>query len=127
MVRSLTFLTVPLFKHVNNNHKAIIDVQADELGDISTNLTKYFNDLSNMIDASDFDKLDDAIVEQNLLFKLLEKYRKNQVKRIKQQEVGTRNSMLYLNILSELRNILLYSINVVKAQRDFVKYSGNQE
>ena len=127
MVRSLTFLTIPLFKHVNNNHKAIIEVQANELNDISNSLTNYFSKLSIMIESSDFDKLDDVIEDQSTLFKLLEKYRKNQVKRIKQQEVGTRNSMLYLNVLSELRNILLYSINVVKAQRDFVKYSGGEE
>jgi hypothetical protein len=35
--------------------------------------------------------------------------------------VGTKNSMLLLSILSEARNILIYSVNLMKIQNDFTK------
>jgi len=123
LARCLQFIITPLFNHVDNNHKAIVEAQAVELTDITNLFSKYLKGLEKMVASSEFNGIDANIEEQATLFKLLEKIRKNQVKRIKQQAVGTRNSMLYLNILSELRNLLLYSINIVKAQRDFVKYS----
>lgn len=123
LARSLTFITNPLFTHVDNNHKAIIEVQAGEFANLSAQLKKFYGQLKDMVESSQFENLDSIIDQQTELLKLVEKYRKNQVKRIKQQEVGTRNSMLYLNVMAELRNVLLYSINIAKAQRDFVKYS----
>lgn len=123
LARSLSFITNPLFNHVDNNHKTIVEVQADELISLSDEFKQLFKELKEIVENSKYDKLD-AIVESHTdLFKLIEKYRKNQVKRIKQQVVGTRNSMLYLNIMAEMRNVVLYAINIVKAQRDFVKYS----
>jgi phosphate/sulfate permease len=122
LARSLTFITKPLFNHVDNNHKAIIEVQAGELANLSAQLKKFFGQLKNMVETNQFENLEGIIDTQSELVKLVEKYRKNQVKRIKQQEVGTKNSMLYLNVMAELRNVLLYSINIAKAQRDFVKY-----
>ena len=43
------------------------------------------------------------------LVKSIRSVRKNQIKRIKNHEIGTRNSMLYLNHLAELRNVLLFT------------------
>ncbi len=125
LAHSLTYLIKPLFNHVDNNHKAFIEVQVGELTFMSGLIKKFLFELRNMVLISNFEKLDELIEKQNELMKLLGKYRKNQVKRIKQKEVGTRNSMLYLNIMVELRNLLLFSINIVKAERDFVKYSGS--
>ena len=40
--------------------------------------------------------------------------RKRQIKRIKNHEVGTRNSVLFLNQLGELRNLALFSTRIVR-------------
>ncbi|MDA3892079.1 MAG: inorganic phosphate transporter [Salinivirgaceae bacterium] len=127
LARSLSFLTTPLFDHVDNNHKTIIGVQVQELHELAQAFKTFFAELKSVVEKADFEKLDEIIENHLGMFNLIEKYRKNQVKRIKQQEVGTRNSMLYLNILAELRNVLLYSINIVKAERDFVKHSNTVE
>jgi Na+/phosphate symporter len=121
--RSLTFITNPMLNYVNNNHKSIIEVQAAELDALSEQIKKFFKQLKEIVEFAQYEKLEAAIDQQNEILKLIDKCRKNQMKRIKQQEVGTRNSMLYLNVMAELRNVLLYSVNIVKAQRDFVKYS----
>ena len=40
--------------------------------------------------------------------------RKNQIKRIKNHQVGTRNSVLFLNHLGELRNLALFANRIVR-------------
>jgi hypothetical protein len=46
--------------------------------------------------------------------------RKQQIKRIKEHKIGTRNSQLYLNHLSELRNLSLFSNRLVKVYLDLI-------
>ena len=65
------------------------------------------------------------IEEQQKLLVFLDTIRKNQIKRIRANEVGTRNSMLYLNLLAETKNLLLQLINMEKAQRDFSEFITN--
>lgn len=119
----LTYLTAPLFEHVENNHKGFIDVQIEEFTEMSENLRDFFGKMANVIVSQNFEKVDGLIDIQAELLKSVEKHRKKQVKRIKNKEVGTRNSMLYLNLMVEVRNLLLYSINMVKAHRDFIQVS----
>jgi Na+/H+ antiporter NhaB len=51
--------------------------------------------------------------------KFIDAVRKKQVKRIKANEVGTRNSMLFLGLLSEYKNLMLRAVNLTKSYRDF--------
>jgi len=60
------------------------------------------------------------ISKQQELLVLLGEFRKNQIKRINEREIQTRRSLLYLDILAETKNLLLYSINLLKSQRDFI-------
>ena len=69
--------------------------------------------------------LDEAIEKQAKILKFIDTSRKKQVKRIKANEVGTRNSMLFLGLLSEGKNLLLQGINMLKSQRDFTNYIAN--
>ena len=119
----MTYLVEPIYDHVDNNHKTILPQQAEELVDVSIKVNAFSKLLFDIIQQRKFDKMDSAIEQQGEILKLIQNIRKSQIKRIKNKEVGTRNSMLYLNILEETRNMLLYEVNMLKAQRDFVKYS----
>ena len=57
---------------------------------------------------------------QQKVLEMLNDARKKQIKRIKQNEAGTRNSILYLAIINETKNIMLHTVNLLKAQRDFI-------
>ena len=46
--------------------------------------------------------------------------RKNQIKRIKKNEIGTRNSVLFLNLLGEFRNLALFTNRIVKVLDDLI-------
>jgi hypothetical protein len=60
------------------------------------------------------------IGKQQRLLDQINKIRKNQLKRIKTHELQTRRSLLFLDLLAETKNLLLYSINLLKSQRDFI-------
>jgi Na+/phosphate symporter len=57
---------------------------------------------------------------------LYAKLTKRQIKRVKNMESGTRTSILFLNILNETKNIVLQSINMMRAQRDMI-LTNNQK
>ncbi len=50
----------------------------------------------------------------------LYEFEKDQVKRIKEKEVNTRNSLLFFKALTETKNMLIHSVNLIKSYRDFI-------
>ncbi len=123
IAHSLNFLIQPLFEHLDNHHKPFSKDQAEELQELAAKLDEFYSMGLTMIEENTFDKLDDLIVKRDEIVDYLKKTEKNQIKRIKTKDVNTRNSMLYFNINSETKNLLLHSINLIKAHRDFVSYS----
>lgn len=120
IAHSLTFVSTPSLQHIENNHKGLSEEQAMELKSLSKEVSKLFNEILTIIMENDFTEIPDTIKHQQDILDLLNKYRKKQVKRIKNGETGTRISVLYLGIQNEIKNILLQSINLLKAQRDFI-------
>ena len=60
------------------------------------------------------------IIQRDEILETLENFEIMQIRRIKAGEVNTRNSVLFFNIISETKNMLLHSINLIKAHRDFI-------
>ncbi len=56
----------------------------------------------------------------NLIIDELTRLKKFQIKLIKAEKVGTKNSLIIFNLLAETKNLLLFTINMLKAHRDFV-------
>lgn len=122
MAHALTFISHPSYEHIDNNHKPLLRVQVEELDELQKNISELFNSIIETIDKNEFSNIPDLIEKQQDILDILKTGRKNQIKRIKKDEAGTRNSILYLGILNEIKNFLLQSINLVKSQRDFVEY-----
>lgn len=120
LAHSLEFVSRPSLQHVENNHKGLTREQAAELKELSNQLSELFDDIIFMIKQNDYTWVPDAVKKQQDIMEELNKIRKKQVKRIKQGETGTRNSVLYLGLLNEIKNLLLHTINILKAQRDFI-------
>ena len=78
--------------------------------------------MHNILEKNRFEDIPKLIEKQRNLLSLVKSGSKKQIKRIKNEEAGTKNSVLYLGILNEIKNFLLQSINLVKAQRDFIDY-----
>jgi len=116
----LTFIAKPAYKHVDNNHKALVQAQADELTNLASHVDGFVKKMKDLITTKDFTSLDTIIEEQQDILSLTDQYRKIQLKRLKSEVVGTRNSLLYIGLLHETRNLLLHMVNLIKAHRDFV-------
>jgi len=121
IARSLYFIADPSYSHVSNNHKPLLDIQKHELQEILEKFELYTRKIIHIIETKQFSQIEDAINEQTLIFEYIQKVRKKQMKRAKTGEVNTRNSLLYLQILHEAKQILSYSMNVLKSHRDLVK------
>ncbi|HAN19401.1 MAG: phosphate permease [Bacteroidetes bacterium GWC2_33_15] len=120
MAHALSFISNPSYDHIDNNHKGLNHDQVEELNALKEDISSLFELIITTIEKNDFENIPDLIEKQQLILDKLTVCRKKQVKRIKHQESGTRISILYLGILNEIKNFLLQSINLVKAQRDFV-------
>ena len=125
IAHSLSFITKPAFDHIDNNHKGLIKEQVVELKSINYEISELFSDITRIITQRSFNELPELIVKQQQIIELLNEARKKQIKRIKKGDVNTRNSNLYLGILNETKNLLLQTINLVKAERDFVKNTND--
>ncbi len=116
----LTFIAGPVFTYIDNNHPPLIKEQQRDLTGLSEEIEAFFSKVIGSIKNSDFSGLNDLLKYQNKLLEEIVKLKKRQLKRIKNHETGTRNSELVLNTLTESKNLLLYTVNLLKAQRDFV-------
>ena len=125
IAHNLTYIIMPVFDHVDNNHKSLIEEQKTDLTVLTDEISVLYHEIVILIHERDYDNTDGAIQKQQEILELIEIYKKKQIKRIKNNEVGTRNSLLYLGILEEVKNMLLHTINLVKSQRDFIIFQSN--
>lgn len=120
MAHSINYVVKPVYIHFENKHKPFNEEQIVQFNDFAIELNNFFNYSLHLLKEKRFDDLEELIIKRDLLVEKLKTLEKNQIKRIKNNSVSTRNSILYLNIISETKSLLLNLINVVKAQRDFV-------
>ncbi len=123
----LTFIAEPVFTYIDNNHPPLIKEQQHDLRDLSEDINNFFSKIIQSIKNSDFSTMNELLKKQQSLLEDIVKLKKRQLKRIKNHETGTRNSELVLNTLTETKNLLLYTVNLLKAQRDFVIHNTSVE
>jgi Na+/phosphate symporter len=121
MAHSLNYTVKPVYTHFESKHKPFENEQINQFNEFGVELNNFFNYALYILKEKRFDNLDELIVKRNLLVTNLKELEKNQIKRIKYNQVSTRNSILYFNIIAETKSLLLNLINVVKAQRDFIR------
>ena len=120
--KSLAFITKSSFEYIDNNHTGLSDEQVADLENINKAVSNVYAEITKMLGTSNFANFESVLVQRDNLFDLFTKNIKAQIKRVKANESGTRNSMLYLNIVSETKSMLLQSRNLMRAQRQFLSY-----
>lgn len=83
-------------------------------------INSLLNDIVTTFRKQNFKDINKLILHQRAILDLIAKIKKRQLKLIKDEIIGTRNAMLYLNLLSESKNLVLYAINLLKSHRDFI-------
>jgi phosphate/sulfate permease len=117
---SLLSMASTVYEHVHNNHKGLKAEQQPEFLNLIEETTSFFNLLIHIEKEQHFTDLNDAVQRLQLLMAHLDDLRKRQVKRIKSGDAKTRVSILYLDVVADTKNILLYAINIMKSHRDFM-------
>ncbi len=123
MAHANHFIINPIVSYFENNHKPFTAEQNAELVKLIVQIDNFFNFALHTVKDSKFENIETLISDREKIFETLEKLEKNQIKRIKNKEVNTRNSLLYFKINSETKNLLLHTVNTIKAQRDFISFT----
>jgi Na+/phosphate symporter len=118
------FLAEPAYEHLDNHHPPLTQEQTEDLNRLTLEVTELLKAIKKLMDSSDFDHINNIIIRQQQTLTFLQKLKKKQVKMIQAEKVGTRNSLLYFNILAETKNLLLFTVNMLKAHRDFILYKN---
>jgi Na+/phosphate symporter len=122
----VNYISEPCYEHVNNNHKGLLNVQKYELNKIIEEISKLISLIMEIVQKQAFTRQEVVLKHQAIILELLDQTRKTQIKRIKNMEAGTKNSLLYLNILAETKNLVLFMVNLLKSHRDFVTYTNGK-
>lgn len=117
----MNFITKPSYEHIDNNHKGLLKQQSSELKKLSDDIGEFFNFVQFVIKEHKYNDIDEIIKRQQFILDEIVVLKKNHLKRVKNMEAGTKNTMLYFEILAETKNLILFTVNMLKAQRDFVK------
>lgn len=116
---SLNYLLDPLDEHVKNNHKPFIPSQVKELKSFVGEMNNFLKMSLRVVREEKFEEVETIVKYRDELVNKLAVLEKAQIKRIKNKEVNTRNSVIFFNIIAETKNLLMNYVNLIKSQRDF--------
>ncbi len=124
---ALTFILKPFCEHFDNEHRGFTKNQIASLRKLSEQVQNLLGVILDRIENSKFDDIDEVVEMSQVILKLCKETRIDQIKRIKKSIVGTKNSILFFNTVAETKNMVLFSVNLLKSQRDFVIYQDNHD
>lgn len=123
----LSFIADPIFTHIDNNHPPLSEKQVESISTIREDVSKLLNKTIEVIRDKDYSAVDEVLEMQAEILETTKQARKKLIKSLKKEIISTKASLLYLEILNESKNLVLYVINLLKSQRDFVQYNNENE
>ncbi len=112
-------IVAPSIDHVTNYHKPFSKAQIVDLRSINNNLKEFFDYIESNLHNVNEELIKNVKSKRNTILDMVEELRKVQLKRIKKAETGVRNSILYIDILSEYKNMLLLAYSLIKIVNEF--------
>ena len=106
--KALLHCTRPAYEHIM------------DLKEVNDGVDAIFNKISTMLRDKDFSDLDEVLHMRDDLFTVIAGAIKNQVRRLKEEKMSTKASVLYLNILNETKTMVLQARNLIKSQGYFL-------
>jgi Na+/phosphate symporter len=121
----LYYAVNPLYRHVDNNHPPLQDSQIDELHDFNEKMSEFFNYALTIVKQNSYEHIEELEQKRDQLIDDINTLRKKQIKSIKKQGAGTKVSLVFLDLMTESKNMLLFVTNVIQANHDFVDHGNN--
>lgn len=123
VMHCVTHIVNPAYDHVDNNHSPLSKFQEESVMEIMNVFQGYINAIISSITNTEFSKQDKLVNNAQNINELITRIRKKQLKLIKKDPGSTRTNMLFLDVLSELKNLILHINNIFKAFRDFSEHN----
>ncbi len=124
IAHSLKYIADPVYEHLDNNHPALVPEQIKDLHELNEEVLLFYTEVLRITKKQDFKNLESLIAQQQSILNFILKMKKKQIKIIKSEQAGTRNVLMYLNLLAETKNLILFTLNMVKSHRDFLLSDG---
>ena len=122
MTKALMHITRPAFEHIDNNHEGLSVAQTRDLMAINDDVESIYRHINRMLRDGDFSDIEMVLSLRDQLFESIADAIKSELTRINGEQSGTKASMLYLTILTETKNMVLQSRNLLKSQQYFLKH-----
>ncbi|MEN6324104.1 MAG: inorganic phosphate transporter [Proteiniphilum sp.] len=119
ITKSLKAISEASFQYIDNNHSAFSKEQINDLRIVFKNLSEVYSSYAIMDKNMDYSSFDEVTAMRETIIELNSKMTKRQIKRVKENESSTRNSILFLNLVNESKIITLQSSNLMKSHRNF--------
>ena len=119
--KALLHITRPCYKHVDNNHTGLSKEQVYDLKRINDRVEDIFADINNMLRNRSFEAMDSVLTKRDEMFDLIDEVMQNQLRRLRDTGGSSSANMLFFNILTETKTMILHSRNIMKSLEHFVK------
>ncbi len=122
VTKALLHIARPAFDHIDNCHEGFSQEETRDLMDINDDVEEINRSINTMLRSGDFTELESVLEMRDDLFGRISEAMLAELSRIDASKTNTRASMLYLTILSETKNMVLQSRNLLKSQEYFLKH-----
>ncbi|MFO8001853.1 MAG: inorganic phosphate transporter [Marinilabilia sp.] len=116
---TLSTIAKPVYEHVKNQHKGLVDYQKEDLNTLLEETTAFFNFMVHLEKDKKYMMVPELSQRQENIFTLIENLRLKHIRQIRSGRGKTRINMIYMELLGETRNLIIYSLNLVKSLRNF--------
>ncbi|MFI3304689.1 MAG: inorganic phosphate transporter [Rikenellaceae bacterium] len=122
VTKTLLHITRPSLEHIDNHHQGLSKEQIHDLMNVNNDVEEIFNKINNMMESKDFSDIDVVLEMRDNLFDKIADAIKKQLRRIKNspEQSSTRANMLYLNLMTETKTMVLQARNLIKSQKYFI-------
>ena len=118
--KALLHITRPCYKHVDNNHTGLSKEQVYDLKRINDRVEEIFGEINAMLRTRSFDSMDRVLNMRDEMFDLIDEVMQNQLRRLRDTGGSSSANMLFFNILTETKTMVLHSRNIMKSLEHFV-------
>ena len=106
---------------MDNNHTGLSKEQVYDLKRINDRVEDIFSDINDMLRNRSFEAMDSVLTKRDEMFDLIDEVMQNQLRRLRDTGGSSSANMLFFNILTETKTMILHSRNIMKSLEHFVK------
>ena len=118
--KALLHITRPCYKHIDNNHTGLNKEQVYDLKRINDRVEEIFGEINTMLRTRSFDNMETVMTKRDELFDFIDEVMQNQLRRLRDTGGSSSANMLFFNILTETKTMILHSRNIMKSLEHFV-------